>query len=279
VTGAKPSFGIFLLGINADSLGPLIAVAAAVVAAQAAKYITKESRSLRFMESAMAGVIQYFIWFLLFIALLYLVSGWGETHRRRRASRSTSRSRSQVWPFIDIVSFVPRISSIRRSTSACVSSRRHRARRGPQRARSNGRAEVDRRQDGRCAGTQSAGERHDPMSGAFNDVRSLYLHIPFCERKCEYCDFTSVAGATGSAAYMDALNAEVRHLGERLGRLSLDTVFIGGGTPSLVEPELLAGLVATVRDTFSVAAGAEVTMERTHRASPPPGRGSGGRRA
>ncbi len=99
------------------------------------------------------------------------------------------------------------------------------------------------------------------MSAAFADVRSLYLHIPFCERKCEYCDFTSVAGATGSTAYMDALNAEVRHLGERLGRLSLDTVFIGGGTPSLVEPELLAGLVATVRDTFSVAAGAEVTME------------------
>jgi len=99
------------------------------------------------------------------------------------------------------------------------------------------------------------------MTAAFADVRSLYLHIPFCERKCEYCDFTSVAGATGSTAYMDALNAEVRHLGERLGRLSLDTVFIGGGTPSLVEPDLLAGLVATVRDTFSVAAGAEVTME------------------
>jgi putative oxygen-independent coproporphyrinogen III oxidase len=95
----------------------------------------------------------------------------------------------------------------------------------------------------------------------FDDVRSLYLHIPFCERKCEYCDFTSVAGATGSVAYMNALVAEVRHLGECLGRLSLDTVFIGGGTPSLVEPELLAGLVATVRATFSVAAGAEVTME------------------
>jgi oxygen-independent coproporphyrinogen-3 oxidase len=89
----------------------------------------------------------------------------------------------------------------------------------------------------------------------------LYLHIPFCERKCEYCDFTSVAGATGSVAYMEALSAEVRRLGERLGGLTLDTVFIGGGTPSLVEPDLLADLVATVRSTFSVAGGAEVTME------------------
>jgi oxygen-independent coproporphyrinogen III oxidase len=93
------------------------------------------------------------------------------------------------------------------------------------------------------------------------DVRSLYLHIPFCERKCEYCDFTSVAGATGSIAYMDALAREVRSLGERVGRLSLDTVFIGGGTPSLVDPALLADLVATVRSAFSVAADAEVTME------------------
>jgi putative oxygen-independent coproporphyrinogen III oxidase len=92
-------------------------------------------------------------------------------------------------------------------------------------------------------------------------VRSLYLHIPFCERKCEYCDFTSVAGSTGSAGYMQALTAEVRRLGIRLGQLTLDTVFIGGGTPSLVEPELLAGLVATVRNTFSVAVDAEVTME------------------
>jgi oxygen-independent coproporphyrinogen III oxidase len=99
------------------------------------------------------------------------------------------------------------------------------------------------------------------VSAAFGEVRSLYLHIPFCERKCEYCDFTSVAGATGSEQYMNALCAEVRRLGERLGTLTLDTVFIGGGTPSLVEPALLAGLVDTVRATSSIAAGAEVTME------------------
>ena len=52
---------------------------------------------------------------------------------------------------------------------------------------------------------------------------------------------------------MDALCTEVRRLGERLGRLTLDTVFIGGGTPSLVDPALLAELVATVQATFSVA--------------------------
>jgi oxygen-independent coproporphyrinogen-3 oxidase len=92
-------------------------------------------------------------------------------------------------------------------------------------------------------------------------VRSLYVHIPFCERKCEYCDFTSVAGTTGSEAYMEALCTEVGRIGERMGRLALDTVFIGGGTPSLVEPESLAALVASVRSTFAVADAAEFTME------------------
>ncbi len=60
---------------------------------------------------------------------------------------------------------------------------------------------------------------------------------------------------------MEALGAEVRRIGERLGRLTLDTVFIGGGTPSLVDPALLAELVATVRSSFMVASGAEFTME------------------
>jgi hypothetical protein len=105
LSGTKPSFGIFLLGINADSLGPLIAVAAALVAAQVTKYITKESRSLRFMETAMAGVTQYFIWFALFVGLLYLF-GLG-------SASSSSKSLTVFEPleiaglaFIDVVSFV-----------------------------------------------------------------------------------------------------------------------------------------------------------------------------
>jgi hypothetical protein len=103
LSGTKPSFGIFLLGINADSLGPLIAVAAALVSAQATKYITKESRSLRFMETAMAGVTQYFIWFALFVGLLYL---FGLSGAKGAATDTFEPLEIAGLAFIDIVSFV-----------------------------------------------------------------------------------------------------------------------------------------------------------------------------
>jgi hypothetical protein len=73
LSAPRPDFGVFLLGVNADSLGPLIAVAAALLAAQFAKYIAKETRALRFMESAIVGVTQYFIWLALFVGLVYLL--------------------------------------------------------------------------------------------------------------------------------------------------------------------------------------------------------------
>ena len=92
-------------------------------------------------------------------------------------------------------------------------------------------------------------------------MRALYLHIPFCERKCEYCDFTSVAGTRGQHEYMAALTEEVRMLAQRSGDVELDTVFVGGGTPSLVEPELLAALLATVRERFHLPPDAEITLE------------------
>ena len=94
-----------------------------------------------------------------------------------------------------------------------------------------------------------------------DDVRSLYIHIPFCERKCEYCDFTSVAGVTGQHGYAAALASELRMLGALLPAVELDTIFVGGGTPSLIEPALLAGVMDAVRDAFRVAPGAEVTLE------------------
>ena len=92
-------------------------------------------------------------------------------------------------------------------------------------------------------------------------IRSLYLHIPFCERKCEYCDFASVAGLHGQAAYVDALRAELRGLGAALDGAVLETVFVGGGTPGLLPPGQLAAILAELRACFRLAPGAEVTVE------------------
>jgi oxygen-independent coproporphyrinogen-3 oxidase len=93
------------------------------------------------------------------------------------------------------------------------------------------------------------------------EIRALYLHIPFCERKCEYCDFTSVAGTRNQHEYVAALNREIAMLGERAPGIELDTVFVGGGTPSLIEPDLLASTLDAVRASFDIAPGAEITLE------------------
>jgi hypothetical protein len=70
---APPPIGIFLLAV---SYQPLVPVAAALVAAPIAKFITKETRSLRFMESVLAGIFQYFVWLALFVGLTYLIGGF-----------------------------------------------------------------------------------------------------------------------------------------------------------------------------------------------------------
>ncbi len=86
----------------------------------------------------------------------------------------------------------------------------------------------------------------------------LYIHIPFCVKKCEYCDFVSFAGCGASIdAYLEALAAEA----EQYRGMAVDTVFIGGGTPSVLSPSQLARLFRIVHDCFEVSCGAEFTME------------------
>ena len=252
----RPSFGLYVLGVTYN---PLVPVAAALVAAPLAKFITKEPRSLRFMESVMAGIMQYFVWLALFVALTFVIGGFAST-KTTAATVSTPAAVTGLI-VIGILSYVgtfylyPALYKFMRRRPPPRPAKTAK----PEPAKPTSKSIVDRMDE--ASARELAGKGLDILTTTFDDVRSLYLHIPFCERKCEYCDFTSVAGATGSVAYMDALRTEVRRLGERLGRLTLDTVFIGGGTPSLVEPELIADLVATVRSTFSVAGGAEVTME------------------
>lgn len=92
----------------------------------------------------------------------------------------------------------------------------------------------------------------------------LYLHIPFCLRKCHYCDFYSEAGSSDGLqqAYTEALIAELRQYGQNLsGAYRVDTVFLGGGTPSILPPFLTKSILSAVTDCFEIAADAEISME------------------
>ncbi|MDE5588074.1 MAG: radical SAM family heme chaperone HemW [Acetatifactor sp.] len=90
----------------------------------------------------------------------------------------------------------------------------------------------------------------------------LYFHIPFCVRKCYYCDFLSAPADTHTrASYMEALEREtVERAAEYAGK-TVVTIFIGGGTPSTVEAGQIASLLRTVREHYHVSEDAEITVE------------------
>jgi len=92
---------------------------------------------------------------------------------------------------------------------------------------------------------------------------ALYIHIPWCVRKCPYCDFNSHAVRDGipEQAYVTALLADLeQELGAVWGR-TVDSVFIGGGTPSLISPPTLDRLLGEIRARLPLKPGAEITLE------------------
>lgn len=93
-------------------------------------------------------------------------------------------------------------------------------------------------------------------------ILQLYLHFPFCKRKCLYCDFVSAAaGRETMAAYCLALEKEIRAAGERYPDAQVSTVFLGGGTPSILPPELMKPVLAALRQSFALLPDAEFTSE------------------
>lgn len=87
----------------------------------------------------------------------------------------------------------------------------------------------------------------------------LYLHVPFCRAICSYCNFNrGLFDAALKAKYVSALEREIRDAGD--GR-DADTIFFGGGTPSLLEPAEIAALIRACRASYALAPGAEVTLE------------------
>ena len=113
---------------------------------------------------------------------------------------------------------------------------------------------------------------HDKQMGE----TGIYIHIPFCLRKCPYCDFYSVAetqlGKTESASlesrFVTALCRETEAAGRKYGRASrngeerqADTIYFGGGTPSLLSSDEMGDILTAVRKSFSVADDAEISIE------------------
>jgi oxygen-independent coproporphyrinogen III oxidase len=93
-------------------------------------------------------------------------------------------------------------------------------------------------------------------------IHHLYVHIPFCRHKCGYCDFNAYAGMDRLMPdYVGALVAELEAARARFGFSELDTVYLGGGTPSLLPAALMGSLLRRLREVFEVAPGAEVTLE------------------
>jgi len=94
----------------------------------------------------------------------------------------------------------------------------------------------------------------------------LYVHIPFCERKCIYCSFYSIETFNGRERYLRAVVREMEFRREDLDRRGVgiptfDTVFLGGGTPSLLSPEEIGGIFEGLRASYAIDPAAEITME------------------
>src|SRR5690348_17328795 len=87
----------------------------------------------------------------------------------------------------------------------------------------------------------------------------LYVHVPFCSAICNYCNFNrGLFDPDLKAAYVPALIGEIR---AAQAARTVDTIYFGGGTPSLLDPSEIAGIIAACRGAFEVASDAEVTME------------------
>jgi putative oxygen-independent coproporphyrinogen III oxidase len=93
----------------------------------------------------------------------------------------------------------------------------------------------------------------------------IYLHVPFCVTRCGYCDFNTYTpaelGGVNPDAWLLVLRSELELAGARLGAPTVHTVFVGGGTPSLLGSARLAAVLESVRDNFELASDAEVTTE------------------
>lgn len=93
-------------------------------------------------------------------------------------------------------------------------------------------------------------------------AKSIYVHIPFCVRKCLYCDFVSYTGKEDVfQSYCDALKREIERSAAKGQNAHISTVYFGGGTPTIMHPGMLSNILDAIKSNFVLAADAEITIE------------------
>lgn len=105
----------------------------------------------------------------------------------------------------------------------------------------------------------------------------LYIHVPFCRRRCRYCAFHSESLAAYTEeqsdlrmrAYMNTLHLEIAQWHDKLGRVPVTSIFFGGGTPSLLPLKVISSTLDKIRRAFAVTKGAEISLEANPESLPP----------
>ncbi|MCW8850200.1 MAG: radical SAM family heme chaperone HemW [Melioribacteraceae bacterium] len=91
---------------------------------------------------------------------------------------------------------------------------------------------------------------------------AIYIHIPFCDHKCIYCDFYSLISYDNTAAYLTALKKEITfYAGLFAKKRIIDTIFFGGGTPSFMSPNYISEIINSISQNFQLSPNAEITLE------------------
>lgn len=95
-----------------------------------------------------------------------------------------------------------------------------------------------------------------------NIAHNIYIHVPFCMSKCNYCAFFSRACENPDwDQYTCGICNEIKYWGEKLGGIDIPTIFLGGGTPSLMPVATMEKILGEIRNNFNISDGAEITME------------------
>ena len=95
-----------------------------------------------------------------------------------------------------------------------------------------------------------------------NPAHNIYIHVPYCASKCNYCAFLSRACPNPDwGKYTEEICKEIKYWANKLGRINVPTVFFGGGTPSLIPVECIGTIIDLIANHFNLDTGAEITME------------------